>query len=67
MQGPLAFGDGSPLGGSLVKRQYRLVDGGLEVSEQLIRPGGARGLAYRVPRAAQILDQSPERVSFRLG
>ncbi len=67
VRGHLAFGDGSPVAGSSLERHYRLVDEGLEVTESLLGAGRVRGLAYRVPRGAHVIEQSPERVVFRLG
>ncbi len=53
----LAWRDGQRVPWSGIERSYRLDGQGLLVSERLVTRGGARGLRYRVPAAAQDVQQ----------
>jgi hypothetical protein len=66
LRGALAHRDGSRVPGSSLERSYSLDGEGLEVQERILSAGSARGLAYRVPRAARVLEQAPDRAIYHL-
>lgn len=66
MSGPLAFRDGTAAGG-VVEREYRAVDGGLEIDERSKDVRGFRGLWYRSPLMSVVLESDDRHVRCRFG
>ncbi|MEM9381186.1 MAG: hypothetical protein AAGB93_14635 [Planctomycetota bacterium] len=62
--GPFAHRGGAVVGGR-VERTYRAVDGGLEVEERCVDDAGVRGLWFRPPLAAVVLESDERRVRYR--
>ncbi len=62
----LAFRDGSAAGGRF-ERRFRQVGEALEVEERLRDPGRARGLWFRAPLGATVLEDEPEHIRYRFG
>lgn len=57
---------GAPGGGARIARSFRLGGDGLEVREELREVGRVRGLAYRLPAAAQDIQGSEGRWTYTL-
>lgn len=66
LEGGLARRDGTPLPDSHIRRSFGLLGDGLEVQEELVADGGARGLDYQVPAAAVEVEREEGRVRYVL-
>ena len=62
----LCHRDGTPIEKPGIERTYRLAGDGLLVEERLEGAGSVRDLAYRIPAAAQDIEQSDGLVRYRL-
>jgi len=62
----LARRDGTPVEGSALDRVFRIDGQGLVVEEELIAPGAATGLDYRVPVRASEIVREGGRIHYRL-
>lgn len=63
----LAHRDGSRVDGSRLTRTYEVDGTGLVATEELVEDGGARAIAYRVPREASEVRDEGRRIQWRLG
>jgi hypothetical protein len=66
LESALAHRDGSVVAGSRLVRRFEVDGDGLVVTEELLADGGARGLDYRVPRAARDVRREGRRIAWRL-
>ncbi|MEM1450768.1 MAG: hypothetical protein AAGI22_16730 [Planctomycetota bacterium] len=64
LAGPFAHRGGEVVGGR-VEHTLRPVDGGLEVEERCVDDAGMRGLWFRPPLAAVVLESDDRRVRYR--
>ena len=64
--GPFARRDGATVGGR-VERTYRRFEAGLEIEERCEEAGGVRGLWFRPPERAVVLESDERRVRYRFG
>ena len=62
----LCWRDGNPVPGSAVERRWAIVDGALEVTEQLKSAGEARGAAIEAPVGVEVVEASAERLRYRI-
>lgn len=67
LTGRLAHRDGTPVARSSLRREYRVDGRGLVVEERLERAGGARAVAFQVPRAASDVERNGTEIRYRLG
>lgn len=62
----LAWRDGSEVPGARLERRFVVDGGGLLVHERLLAAPGVRGLDYRVPEGATLVERSEREIRYRL-
>ncbi len=67
LSGALAHRDGTRAEGSRVRRRFRVDETSLHVEDEVVSPGGARGVRYSLPAAARDAESTASVVRYRLG